>query len=215
MNSILKAYIPIANLIVKTFGKNCEVVLHDLTQPQNSVVYAANGEVTGRKVGQSFDHLIKMVLLNKDFKDDYVVNYFFETHDGKKIKSSSALIRNEKDEVIGMLCLNYDLTLSHLLQEELQGFLGNTSSTEDMKKQEEYILDQDIMSTLDNIIEQIFKNTVKNNEKLTRKKSLEIIKFMDEKGIFLVKGSIDKVANFMGVSKVTVYSYLDAIKGKR
>lgn len=38
---------------------------------------------------------------------------------------------------------------------------------------------------------------------------------MDEKGIFLVKGSIDKVANFMGVSKVTVYSYLDAIKGKR
>ncbi|RXJ82802.1 transcriptional regulator [Arcobacter sp. F2176] len=215
MNLILKAYIPIANLIVKTFGKSCEVVLHDLTQPQNSVVYAANGDVTGRKVGQSFDHLIKMVLLNKDFKDDYVVNYFFETEDGKKIKSSSALIRDEKDAVIGMLCLNYDLTLSHLLQEELQGFLGNTSSTENMKKQEEYILDQDIMSTLDNIIEQIFKNTVKNNEKLTRKKSLEIIRFMDEKGIFLVKGSIDKVANFMGVSKVTVYSYLDTIKGKR
>ena len=215
MNLILKAYIPIANLIVKTFGKSCEVVLHDLTQPQNSVVYAANGDVTGRKVGQSFDHLIKMVLLNKDFKDDYVVNYFFETEDGKKIKSSSALIRDEKDAVIGMLCLNYDLTLSHLLQEELQGFLGDTSSTENMKKQEEYILDQDIMSTLDNIIEQIFKNTVKNNEKLTRKKSLEIIRFMDEKGIFLVKGSIDKVANFMGVSKVTVYSYLDTIKGKR
>ncbi len=84
MHLVLKAYIPIANMIVKTFGKNCEVVLHDLTQPKNSVVYAANGDVTGRKVGQSFDHLIKMVLLNKDFKDDYVVNYFFETEDGKK-----------------------------------------------------------------------------------------------------------------------------------
>lgn len=215
MNLVLKAYIPIANLIVKTFGKSCEVVLHDLTQPQNSVVYAANGDVTGRKIGQSFDHLIKMVLLNKDFKDDYVVNYFFETENGKKIKSSSALIRDDKGVVIGMLCLNYDLTLSHLLIEELEGFLGNTSSNEKGKKTEEHILDQDIMSTLDSIIEQIFKNTVKNNEKITRKKSLEIIRFMDEKGIFLVKGSIDKVANLMGVSKVTVYSYLDVIKGKR
>ncbi|WP_419777826.1 helix-turn-helix transcriptional regulator [Malaciobacter marinus] len=212
MHLVLKAYIPIANMIVKTFGKNCEVVLHDLTQPKNSVVYAANGDVTGRKVGQSFDHLIKMVLLNKDFKDDYVVNYFFETEDGKKIKSSSALIRDEKDEVIGMLCLNYDLTLSHLLQEELQDFLG-TPSGQETKESEKYVLDQDIVSILDNLIEKIFENT--NIEKLTRKDSLEIIKFMDEKGIFLVKGSIDKVAKYMGVSKVTIYSYLDSIRGKR
>lgn len=212
MHLVLKAYIPIANMIVKTFGKNCEVVLHDLTQPKNSVVYAANGDVTGRKVGQSFDHLIKMVLLNKDFKDDYVVNYFFETEDGKKIKSSSALIRDEKDEVIGMLCLNYDLTLSHLLQEELQDFLGAPTGQE-TKESEKYVLDQDIVSILDNLIEKIFENT--NIEKLTRKDSLEIIKFMDEKGIFLVKGSIDKVAKYMGVSKVTIYSYLDSIRGKR
>lgn len=212
MHLVLKAYIPIANMIVKTFGKNCEVVLHDLTQPKNSVVYAANGEVTGRKVGQSFDHLIKMVLLNKDFKDDYVVNYFFETEDGRKIKSSSALIRDEKDEVIGMLCLNYDLTLSHLLQEELQDFLG-TSTGQETTNPEQYVLDQDIISILDNLIEKIFENT--NIEKLTRKDSLEIIKFMDEKGIFLVKGSIDKVAKYMGVSKVTIYSYLDSIRGKR
>ncbi|PPK61490.1 putative transcriptional regulator YheO [Malaciobacter marinus] len=212
MHLVLKAYIPIANMIVKTFGKNCEVVLHDLTQPKNSVVYAANGDVTGRKVGQSFDHLIKMVLLNKDFKDDYVVNYFFETEDGRKIKSSSALIRDEKDEVIGMLCLNYDLTLSHLLQEELQDFLG-TPSGQETKESEKYVLDQDIVSILDNLIKKIFENT--NIEKLTRKDSLEIIKFMDEKGIFLVKGSIDKVAKYMGVSKVTIYSYLDSIRGKR
>ena len=38
---------------------------------------------------------------------------------------------------------------------------------------------------------------------------------MDEKGIFLVKGAMDKVASMMGVSKVTIYSYLDEVKGKR
>ena len=39
--------------------------------------------------------------------------------------------------------------------------------------------------------------------------------FMDEKGIFLVKGAIDKVAARLGVSKVTIYSYLDEAKGRR
>ena len=50
---------------------------------------------------------------------------------------------------------------------------------------------------------------------MTRKKAVEIVKFMDEKGNFLVKGAIDQVAARMGVSKVTVYSYLDEAKGKK
>lgn len=37
---------------------------------------------------------------------------------------------------------------------------------------------------------------------------------MDEKGVFLVKGAIDKVAASMGLSKVTIYSYLDEVRGK-
>ena len=38
---------------------------------------------------------------------------------------------------------------------------------------------------------------------------------MDEKGIFLVKGAMDKVAELMGVSRVTIYSYLDEARGKK
>lgn len=72
---------------------------------------------------------------------------------------------------------------------------------------------QDIMAIIDELILKIIGTAdVKN---LTRKKSVEIIKFMDEKGIFLVKGAIDKVAAIMGVSRVTIYSYLDEVKGKR
>ena len=41
-----------------------------------------------------------------------------------------------------------------------------------------------------------------------------MIRFMDDKGIFLVKGAIDKVAACMGLSKVTIYGYLDTVRGK-
>lgn len=68
ISKALKAYIPLADMMAESFGNNCEVVIHDLTAPQNSVVYVANGTITDRRIGQSFDHLIREVLLSKDFK---------------------------------------------------------------------------------------------------------------------------------------------------
>ncbi len=41
------------------------------------------------------------------------------------------------------------------------------------------------------------------------------IRFMDEKGLFLMKGSVEKAAEKLGVGKVTIYSYLDEVRGKR
>ncbi|MCI8453191.1 MAG: transcriptional regulator [Lachnospiraceae bacterium] len=212
MQPILKTYFPIADMIAGSFGPACEVAVHDLSQPESSVVYVANGTVTGRQIGQSFDHLVKLVLLNKDFQKDRMINYRFDLPDGKKIKSSSALIRDEKGEVIGMLCINMDLTASLALQKALDGFLGLTQTGEVSLSLEEEP-GQDVLSILDQLILKIIGTAdVKN---LSRKKCVEIVRFMDEKGIFLVKGAMDKVATLMGVTRVTIYSYLDEAKGKR
>ena len=187
------------------------MVLHDLTTPENSVVYAVNGDVTGRREGQTFDHLIKFVLLNKNFKDDYTVNYIFETEDGRKIKSSSALVRDEQGDVIGMMCINYDLTVMNLMRRELESFLP--LSEESTAVNSETVLDQDVTTIVDTLIDNIISGRKKRE--LTKQDNLEIIKFMDDKGIFLVKGAIDKVASCLGLSKVTIYGYLDIVRGKK
>ena len=209
MNSILKPYFVIADIIAGTFGANCEVVVHDLSQPESSVVHVANGKVTGREIGQSFDHLVKGVLLNKDFQDDRMINYMFKTSDGKQIKSSSALIRDSGGEMIGMLCINYDVTVCRLLQSHIDMFLS--SAGEDVSSEKD--VDQNVMAVIDELIAKTIGTLDVQN--ISRKKSVELIRFMDEKGIFLVKGAMDKVAEIMGVSKVTIYSYLDEAKGKR
>lgn len=59
---------------------------------------------------------------------------------------------------------------------------------------------------MDHIIDQY------GNGELKRKEKIKLIKFMDEKGVFLIKKSIDKVAEKLGISKITVYSYLDELK---
>ena len=141
MNKILQNFFPVADMLAETFGSCCEVVVHDLTHPQNSVIYVANNKVTGRTPGQSFEHLIKQVLLNSKFDNDRVSNYIFE-FDKKKIKSSSSLIRDENDVVIGMLCINIDLTMFYQAFAMLTEFLPDVN--EDVIPYKKSIKEEDI-----------------------------------------------------------------------
>lgn len=206
MNIELQRYIPIANLIAKTFGKNCEVVIHDLSIPQNSVVYTVNNHVTGRQIGQSFEHLVKEVLLSKNFDGDCTANYWTTAGDNKAIKSSTALIRDSGGKIIGALCINYDMKPMQDVMDLIGDFV-NVAHTQPEKDTEPF---SNVMEIVDDLIEKMINyDNVKN---LKRKDKIDVIQFMDEKGVFLIKGAVEKVAERLNISKVTVYSYLDEIK---
>jgi predicted transcriptional regulator YheO len=68
---------------------------------------------------------------------------------------------------------------------------------------------QIIDTLIDNIIGEIDVTRMKRSD------NIELLSFMYDKGIFLTKGSIDKVAERLQVSRVTIYSYLDEIKKKK
>ncbi len=214
MNSSVLQYIPIAEVIAKTFGTDCEVVLHDLTIPQNSVVYTINNHVTGRQVGQSFNHLVTDVLLSQNFTNDYSANYYFRTDDDRLIKSSTVLIRDQDKKVKGALCINVDTTritdnikwLSSLIPQ-----IPNNLSDFTHEAKEPYEPEH-ITEVANDLIDKIIGN--RPVEKLRRDEKVEMIRFMEQKGIFLIRGTIDRVAEKLNISKVTVYSYIDEIKEK-
>ena len=206
MNSELKKYIPIANMIAKTFGRQCEVVIHDLSIPQNSVVYTLNNHVTGRQIGQSFEHLVKEVLLSKNFDGDCTANYMTVIKDGREIKSSTTLLRDSGGKPIGALCINVDVKPL----KDAMSFLGDLLNVEQAKPEVEVEPFSNVMEIVDDLIDKIIDQD--NVDNLKRKDKLDLIQFMDDKGVFLIKGAIDKVAERLNISKVTVYSYLDKIK---
>ncbi|WP_408011149.1 transcriptional regulator [Pseudalkalibacillus sp. A8] len=211
IKKVLESFIPIAKSTAKMFGPNCEVVIHDLTNPQASVMFTVNNHVTGREIGQSFDHLVKTVLQSEDFKEDYLAGYTFVTEDKRTIRSSTSLIRDSKQKVIGAFCINFDVeALNHMQQ-----FMNTFLSTQVEVQENETKSDDDIENVegiVDQLIQQIIQNSV--HPVMKRHEKIELIRFMDEKGIFLMKGSVEKVASLLGISKVTVYSYLDEIKNK-
>lgn len=202
----LQQFVPTAKMIASTFGNNCEVVLHDLSVPQHSVVFVCNNTVTGRTIGQSFDHLIKDVLLSANLSDDYRSNYTFITEDGKKIKSSTSLIRNAQGRVIGALCINYDITMFESLQNTMEEFLAISPTAGGAR--------DNVVSSVSQVLDDLIGSILNSVEvdKMTKRERLEIISFMEEKGVFLVKGSVEKVAAEMNISSVTVYGYLDEVR---
>jgi predicted transcriptional regulator YheO len=206
MNKDLQKYVPIANMIAKTFGRQCEVVIHDLSIPQNSVVYTLNNHVTGRQIGQPFEHLVKEVLLSKNFDGDSTANYMTVIKDGREIKSSTTLLRDSGGKLIGALCINVDVKPL----KDAMSFMGDLMNVEQAKLETEVEPFGNVMEIVDDLIDKIIDQD--NVDNLKRKDKLDLIQFMDEKGVFLIKGAIDKVAERLNISKVTVYSYLDEIK---
>lgn len=242
MNITVSQLIPVADMIARTFGSDCEVVLHDLTHPRSSVVYTANGHVTGREVGQSFDHLITHVLLSKDFKDDVSANYYFQTEGGTLIRSSTALIKDDAGVVVGAICVNLDtsadIAILRRLQEQFQNLpdraekpgrgatvpaecspfnageesplLPGQPSGPAKRTEPPEFLGEHIIDMADHLIDQIVGG--QDASQMQRDEKVQMVRFMYEKGLFLIKGTIERVAEKLGVSKVTIYSYLDEIK---
>ena len=200
-------------MIGDTFGTHCEVILHDFSNPQNSVVYTRNNTVTNRQVGESFtEYFVKEVLLSRKFEDDCSVNYMMTGSSGQTVKSSTALIRDSGDRVIGALCVDLDVTCLANVLSQLSELMGMEPPSLSLEKEVE--VRPHIKEIVDDIIDQTIGS--QDVELLSREQKIELIRFMNAKGIFLIKGATDKVADRMNISKVTVYSYLDEIKkGKK
>ena len=207
MHPKLKVYIPIADMLAATFGEECEVVLHDISDPEHSVVYVANGAVTGRKIGQGFEHFVKTAI-TQGAEEDFVANDFFQKN-GKLIRTSSALIRDEDGKLIGALCINLDMTHTQKQLVYLQSFLPKPKSPKTSDEGRGKKVEEMVLAMVDNILAGCDVTT------LSREERIEKIRFMDSRGIFQMKGSIDQVAERLGINRVTVYSYLDEVRGKR
>ena len=212
MHSLLNRYIPIADLIVKTFGEDVEVVLHVLRHQQNSVIYVVNSRVTGRAIGESFQYLISKALDCADSNDSILANYYFEQN-GRKIRSSSLFIRDDDGELLGALCINIDTTRAFAQAKWLETLVpGMRLSMNQADKSDQPELrnqTDDILQTVNALIDRILEE---NPNPKNRDERLQLIRFMETRGVFLVKGALDRVAEKLKMSKVTLYADLDEVR---
>ena len=195
--------------IAAQFGSNCEVVIHDVSSnhPDHSIVHIENGHVSGRKVGDGASQVVLDQMASQAEHPQDHLCYLTRTPDGKILKSSTLYIRNRRGAVTAIFSINYDV--SGLMM--IQSTIGDLLSTQDKEQTEpERIIN--VNHVLDELIEQSVALVGKPVALMNKDDKVRAIRFLNESGAFLVTKSGDKVAKYFGISKYTLYSYIDAIK---
>ena len=207
--STLQFLFQLAKGISRQFGPNCEVVVHDLdsNDPNSSIVAIENGHVTGRKVGDGPSHVVLEALRSgRENLTDHL-SYLTRTKDGKILKSSTIYVRDDDGKAIGIFAINYDITLMLAMEENLKQF---TATDQDQREPER--ISRNVGDLLDELIEQSVKIVGKPVALMTKEDKVKAIQFLNETGAFLITKSGDKVCRFFGISKYTLYSYIDEAK---
>lgn len=209
MNYSLTHLKQIAHGIAQQFGQNCEVVIHDLTTDdlENTVAYIENGHVTNRNIGAGPSHVVLEASKKDASKLEDRYGYLTRTGDGRILKSSTMYIRGENDKIHYVLSINYDIT--GLLA--VEGAIKTLISTEPEEKSPEKIT-QNVNDLLDDLIEESVALIGKPVALMTKEEKVSAIQFLNDAGAFLITKSGDKVSKYFGISKYTLYSYIDVNK---
>ena len=190
----------------QTFGKYCEIVVHDFNSPESSIIAIANGALTGREVGDTLDSLGFQLLKTHPASD--LLNYRTKTKEGKELRSSSIFLRDENGQIFGALCVNVDISGLLKAQEWFQEALGSAGAT----------IDERFERSVDEVLETLIQNAIssigKNPADMTRDEKVAIVAYLETKGAFLIRYSVERVAELLGMTKYTIYNYLDEIRKK-
>lgn len=195
----------VLDLIARHFGENVEVVLHDFSAGVNSpqsLVDIRNGHVTGRKIGDcASKHGMQAV--KGEMIDGDIYNEIIYTEKGTILRGSSYSIKDEDGKVVGSICINQDITDSVKYENYLRQVNGyNTRPTNT----------QDVLEVMNEVVEEAFIAVGKHPANMTKEDKIAFIKFLDDRGMFLISKSGPRICEILGISKFTLYNYLEIIR---
>ena len=201
--SVLKQ---VAAALAAQFGSNCEVVVHDLESqdPAHSIVHIENGHVTGRKVGDGPSNVVLEQIMSHNEDPQDCLGYLCRTDGGKVLKSSTVYVRSPGGAVSGILSINFDISALLMVEQAVSGITSPPCG-----RREENIAVVNVNDMLDGLIEQSVALVGKPAALMNKDDKVRAIQFLSQHGAFLVTKSGDKVAKYFGISKYTLYSYID------
>lgn len=187
--------------------------MHDVAGKgsDSTIVIIENGHVTGRKVGDGASQVALEQTLMSDSQPPDRLCYLTKTPNGKILKSSTMYIRGKHGKVTAILGINYDISALLMVEgavHELTAAVNDTGAAEPQKI-------VNVNDLLDELIAQSVTLVGKPVALMNKEDKMKAVGFLSQSGAFLVTKSSDKVAKYFGISKYTLYSYIDKQEGKR
>ena len=211
----LDRYIPVTEFIAEIMGPDTEVILYSVTD--RSVYYVINPMDEEMVVGSGLRSLERRFLENRLYDhESFVVNYRALSKHRNKLKSATLFLRGDNRQLIAMLTVNANVDrlveLRDMLNEMVSGHrpYDNQHGTSFYNSFEVSV--EGIVSTT--IRKELDKYKVPP-DRLSQQEKIEIVRCLDQQGIFLVKGAIVEVAKSLQTTETTIYRYLNKLSNKQ
>ena len=203
----------LAHGLTAQFGSSCEVVIHDLTKKNldKSIVYIENGHVSNRHAGDGPSGIVLETLRSDPAKVKDRLAYLTRTEDGRILKSSTLYIRDDNGKIAYFFSINYDITALLAVENAVHGLVqtGPEDSGEGSSSDTPQTITHNVTELLDLLIEQAIAKVGKPVALMNKDDKTAVVQYLNNAGAFLITKSGDKVSSLLGISKFTLYSYMD------
>ena len=196
----------LATAIHATVGPDCEVVVHDLRHPDRSVI-AISGDLTNRRVGAPVpDPELLPDAVDKFTEDD--IGRRAITPTGRELLASTTWVRDERGRIVGAMCVNVDRSGLEHARDLIDRHLGPIDSP------------AATMSSFASSVEELTRGAVAaltgrgHPRRLRPEQRIELVRRLDEQGVFAIRGAAEAVASELGVSRSSVYGDLRVARRK-
>lgn len=209
---ILDHYQSLIKMFDAQFGESCNATLYLINKKGAGAVLATKGHILSESPGDDMPEYINQYIKKNGYKDFY--GFINKQQTGFLLRTSLHFIHGVRNNVIGCLCISHNMMHIRMVI----SFLEELYKPEKYLKEEElderesqYNNIQDFVST---IIDNFLMETMdgKDFESLPKKEKLVLIQGLEDKGIFLVKGSVELIAKKVNLTKFAIYNYLDEIR---
>ena len=209
-----------------------EVVLHDLSKLPNSIV-AVHGDVTGRRIGDPATNL----LLERVSEGDPGHQLGYETRlpDGRKMRSSTMIIRDVSGYAVAALCINTDMSawlevrriVDAMLAGPVTSALGvlpldadqdATDGRAVMPLQSSYAavdtpesFPRDVDELASYLMREALRATGVDVSAMKKEHKKQVVAALQAKGFFMLRDAIEMVSTTLEVTRFTIYNYLNEL----
>lgn len=215
--NVINALHPVVQMLGAIVGPHIEVVLHDLMQPESSIIAIANGHISGRVVG---DAIINGPKYDKGFAatkrllsergngvHSVVKNYVTVSHTGQELKSATVVFRDTEGTPYVTLCMNADMSSFQLAHAWLERLLQPVAEIAPTRSQE---------PEMDTLMREIISDAVLIHSKpvtlMFKEEKVQAVQTMQQRGIFLMRGGVERAAAALHVTRFTIYNYLEELR---
>lgn len=217
----LKAYTKMTAFLGHALGPYYEVSLFDYVGQSFVLVAIANVGISGRKLGDTLsEEEMRISSEGKQKDSNYIVHYKNRAISGKVLRASTLFLKNEQEELTGLLCINFDDSHYTELSDKIlelchpHAFV-ETNFSYNNQYMEKGLPDKEADSgSIERQIERLILQLGMDKATLGSKEKLRIVKELERSHILERKGAINKAAQALGCSQATMYRYIAQAKNE-